>query len=105
MKEPKIRVIICRTHRVPYVEWIHNTVRNFQRIVGGYVEMIPKFKDYIILCNEEGRIRKLPRNPAVADDIRGDCIIVASDGVEFVSLEESHAYKLLEGLKKNYGEN
>lgn len=64
--------------------------------------MIPKFQDYNILCNEEGRILNLPRNPSIAEDIRGDCIIVASDGVEFVSLEGHRAYTILEGLRRNY---
>lgn len=67
----KIKVIIKRPGEKPYSTWISNTLENLQKTVEGYIETVtfgtgalvdPCFEEFVVICNEEGRIRGLPNN-------------------------------------------
>ncbi len=88
---PKIRAIVKRPDE-PYghVTNISNTLKNFQRIVDGPIETIGLVKDAVIICNEEGKLRRLQRNFVMAythapafDVICGEVAIVGVDGDDF----------------------
>lgn len=83
----KIKVIIKRPEEsVGHVEYIENTLKELQRCVGGYIETVTT-PAFTIICNEEGKIRRLPANFVIyrgyGDVIRGPVIICGVDGDSF----------------------
>ena len=99
----KIRAIVKRAdEQYGHVTWISNTLENLQRTVGGYVEAItccgPRMdsKPYVVLCDEEGRLKGKPHNCSVyrsprkpngfAEDVIdfvGDIAVVGIEGEDF----------------------
>ena len=87
MSEGKVRVIIKRPdEEFGHVTNISSSLKNLQNIVGGYVEAhtlgIYDWGTIFILCNEEGRLRRLPYNcylPAYGIDFVGEIIVGAGD--------------------------
>lgn len=100
MSEGKIRAIIKRPdERFGHVTNISCTLENLQRTVGGYIETVtfpgadPE-DTFVIICNEEGLIRKLPFNSVIFNSdyrwmiwdpipLRGDIIVLGVDEDEF----------------------
>ena len=56
-----MRVIIKHPEHDPYVADIPNTLDALQGQVGGYIEVV-SMKNYVVICNEEGILLKLPYN-------------------------------------------
>ncbi|MBR0178885.1 MAG: DUF3846 domain-containing protein [Firmicutes bacterium] len=80
----KIRVIIKQPGRKPYVTNISDRLGNLQEHVGGYIETVTLFKDLVIICNEEGRLRDLPYNCRILGiDFVGTIIFAGIKGEEF----------------------
>lgn len=69
----KIRVLIKRPGGMPYTAWMSDTLENFQRTVGGYIETVTLGHGLVVICDEEGRMKGYPYN----------CTI---DGIEFVGV-------------------
>lgn len=87
----KIRLMIKEPYKVPYEAEIENTLEEFQRIVGGYIETFPcpGVPEAMIICNEEGKILGLDPNLfAMSDVIAGTVIVVGNVGDKFVSLTD-----------------
>lgn len=57
-----IKVWVKRPGEKPEKIQIKNTLEGLQKIVGGYIETVTMASDFVVICNEEGRIRKLPYN-------------------------------------------
>lgn len=75
-----IRVIAKRVGEDYFATTVENSLEEFQRFVGGYIEAVP-FSEYrgdvMVICNEEGLIRHLPFNCRVNDQpFFGDIFIV-----------------------------
>lgn len=90
----KIKAIVKRVDE-PYghMTWISNTLENLQRTVGGYIETISLPGGAVIICDEEGRLKKKPRNcyifpyrTAARLELVGDIIVVGSEGDEFADV-------------------
>lgn len=69
------------------------SLEEMQRIVGGYIEIIPSNDGRLIVLNEEGKLHNLPGNPAatvffargvIADDdyIVGDVLVTPNEFVD-----------------------
>ena len=99
----KIRVVMCPADRPPYITNITNSLSAMQSAVGGYIETVTVDK-YVLVCNEEGRIRGLPKNPS-APHYYGDLFIVSHEGDEFTGLEPEDARDMLHLFKETYGES
>lgn len=87
---PKIKAFIKRPdEEFGHSTAVSNTLENFQRNVGGYIEAVTLGKvlgkgDLVIICNEEGRLRGLPYNCCICGiDFVGDIVAVGADGDEF----------------------
>lgn len=90
----KIKVMIKEPYKAPYEAEIENTLEEFQRIVGGYIETVPLFEHsrYTLICNEEGKIKGLKPNVFWGEDVKcGTVIAVGSSGSSesFCDLPES----------------
>lgn len=55
----KISVIIKEPDKKPRHVYISNTLENLQKTVGGYIEVITLCSDLVVICNEEGKIKKI----------------------------------------------
>ena len=98
----KILVVIKEPGQPPRVEPVfENTLENFQKTVGGYIETVTLASDLIIVCDEEGRLKDKPHNCRVLNvDFVGTILAVGSDGEDFASLKASNVpfvMKLLGG--------
>lgn len=79
----KINAITKRAGCPPRSVSVANTLENFQKHVGGYIETVTYKiygKTFVIICNEEGIWLDLPDN-CIIDGIkfRGDIVIVGAD--------------------------
>ena len=85
----KIRAIVKRPdEKYGHVTNISNTLKNFQRIVEGTIEVIYATEDTAIICNDEGKLRGLEENffihnDLITDLIVGEVAIVGVDGEDF----------------------
>lgn len=115
----KIKVYIKYPHRAPYAAWIANKLESLQRIVGGYIETVTcrwpdgqggEFADlaegqrpaqtsreFVIICNEEGRLHGLPVNCKVCGiEFVGPIVFAGIEGEEFASVPvDINAFRIL----------
>ena len=79
----KIRVVIKKPREAAREIEIDNTKERLQELLGGYIESVWFAKNVWMLVNEEGKIRDLPYNFYVWDDvIVGPAIFAGQDGDE-----------------------
>lgn len=99
-------VIVVEQDKAAKEKVIRNELKEMQDIVDGYIEVTYPWNDNVALvCNEEGKSKKLPRNRAIfseenriIDIINGTFFIVGLDeNGEFTSLTRGQAlsYKAL----------
>lgn len=94
--EKRIKILIVKPQKKPYIEVIDNTLEAFQSAVGGYIEVVPIDENILLVCNEEGRIEGLPFNREVGGcKIVGTFIITSSNAEgDFISLSEEQISKV-----------
>lgn len=107
MSERQILVVIKRPGEDPVVEPLFdNTLEAFQREVGGLIETVTFATNMCLICNEEGRIHKLPYNGNILGiDFYGTVIAVGVKGNEFASVNASFATLLLKELGEKSDES
>lgn len=99
---------ICTDNTIKAVE-IDGSLKSFQELVGGYIEVIPfvkpirfgvqKGEKVCMIANEEGIIMDLPRNRIASHmtygaDIYGDVVLCGTACEEFVELKCTPAVQL-----------
>lgn len=95
----KIRIVIVEPYKEARIAEVPATLEEYQKIVGGYIECIHPFEDAVTLvCNEEGKIKRMPLNRVLdmggyADAICGTFFIVGVGVEDFVSLTHAQAEK------------
>lgn len=69
----------------PVLTAIENTLTAFQEAVGGHIESVTMAEDFVVICNEEGRIRNLPYNCTLlrAVDFYGTILVVGMQGEDY----------------------
>lgn len=105
MKEKHILAVIKEPGQPPRVEpMLQNTLEAFQKAVGGYIEAVALASNLVLICNEEGRLQKLPFNvTACGYSFVGTILAVGAKGVEFASLRASQVPLVLHLLSGNPG--
>lgn len=79
-----IKVIAKKPGQPPQIGVIPNTLEAFQAAVDGYIETFPLFKDCLIICNEEGKLRKMRFNfEMCGETFVGPVIFVGVKGENF----------------------
>lgn len=92
-----MRVVIVEPNKVPYIKEVKNILEDFQSIVGGYIETISLPNGLIVVCNEEGKVKGLPANRKIGNDIIvGTFIITTSYQDDFRTLSEEQVKEALE---------
>ena len=110
LPEENIRVLVVEPEKDPEVRIIENSLEGIQQIVQGYIECVTlrdkAGEDLVLICNEEGKIRNLPMNAAVAeidDVIFGTFLIAGTDRDEFASLTDEQIFEMNERFMLNNG--
>lgn len=58
----KIAVYVKEPGKSPEIRCVPNTLKAFQKIVGGYIETVTVSSKSVVICNEEGRLLGLSPN-------------------------------------------
>ena len=103
----KMSVVIVEPFKKPYAAEIGTEVEDMQRVVDGYNQAIYPFDDEAaIVCNEEGKLRRLPLNRVLRNEDGGICEVIAGtfmivgEGEEnFTSLSEEQIQTYIERFK------
>lgn len=96
----KIRILVVEPFKEPYQIKIEHTLKNLQKIVDGYIEILQLEHNVDIICNDEGKINKLPLNRFVDYDIiAGTFIIAGYKDSETISLSKKQIKKYKEVFK------
>lgn len=89
----KIKVLIKEPWKNPRSVNISNSLENLQKTVGGYIETVSLCKDLVVICNEEGRLKRLPWCCRISGvDFVGTIILCGIDGEEFGDIPISYTY-------------
>lgn len=110
-----IKTLVKEPGRPPVIREVENELEPFQKIVGGYIEVLRMSLSggtLLLVCNEEGKLKGLAPNVLFGGDIiAGTVAVVRRDGEEFASLTEmdvaavtaylSHGQRMLERLLRD----
>ena len=98
----KIRILVVEPFKEPYQIRIEHTLKNLQRIVGGYIEILQLDYNTDLVCNDEGKINRLPLNRFIDYDIiAGTFIIAGHKDSETISLSRKQIKKYKEIFRLN----
>lgn len=100
----KIKGLLVEPYKLPKEIEIDNTLEAKQELVGGLIEEVHIHGDdeVALICNEEGKIYKLPYNRDIGYDIiAGPFLIVGIDRENYKSLNEKQILK----YKMRFDEN
>lgn len=91
-REAQILICIKNPGEDPKIEPLfENTLEAFQKAVGGYIEAVTLFRDLVLICNEEGRLKGLPYNTTICGcPFYGPVLAVGVYGPDFVSVKGSN---------------
>jgi hypothetical protein len=97
-----IDVVIIEPLREPYHTTIENTLTALQQKVGGYIEIVSPLdgdNNACVICNEEGKLKGLPLNRQIGNDIIAGTFIVAGLKEDIASLTEKQIEQYKERFK------
>ena len=102
-RKKMIWAIIIEPDKAPRMETIYNELHALQRLVDGYIEVCPIVEDMVMIVNDEGKLRGLPKNvwmEVIGDYIVGTAVFVGVDGDEFddVPVTLSDLYSVMPDL-------
>lgn len=88
-----MRAVYKQPCHVPEVIDVPNELRPLQKLVGGYIEVVRLTDGFILICNEEGKLKGLEPNIFLisgtnVDEVVGPILIVKDAGEEFGELTE-----------------
>lgn len=86
-----MKVIYCKVGEAEEVIDIEGKLEDFQKLVGGYIEVIPynRTSTLVYILNEEGKLRGLKANKVIfggRDVIVGNFVVAKIDGEDIVGL-------------------
>jgi hypothetical protein len=96
-----MNVLVVEPMKKPYMKDIDSGLRSLQHEVGGYIQAIYPYEDFVgLICNEEGKLEGLPLNRAIygetgemVDIIAGTFLIVGLSEDNFAGLSDDLADK------------
>lgn len=93
-----MNIIACRVGQKAFFDDIYNHLHTLQSFVGGKIETVSSPTGFVIVCNSEGVLKNLPKNPVVdsmtsalwrwPETIRGDYLICGVNGDSFTDIPE-----------------
>lgn len=95
----KRKVWAVRVGKKPEIEKIEMSLEGMQEFVGGYIEMVPMGGNVMMVCNEEGKLLRLPENVSLGGDvIHGDIFFMKSKGDKAEDITEKDIKKIKEKM-------
>lgn len=94
-----MRAVYKQPGHVPEIFDLDNELVPIQGFIGGYIETVPLDGDFLLICNEEGKLLGLEPNiflisGTCVDEIVGPILVVKNNGEEFGELTEEEADKV-----------
>lgn len=91
-----MRAVYKQPCHVPEIIDVANELAPLQELVGGYIEVVRLTDGFILICNEEGKLKGLEPNiflisGTYVDEIVGPIVIVNDADEEFGELTEAEA--------------
>ena len=97
-----MRVVIKKPGEPAEARNVPNTLIEWQRLVGGYIEVITLTPHLIMIVNEEGKILSLPDNFTWHGDIiKGNAVFVGVKDNEFFDIDRGLEEDLIGYWKEN----
>lgn len=91
-----MKVVVKKAGQMPEVKEIKGTLESMQKIVGGYIECVGVFDNILCVCNEEGKLLRLPPNFILNGDIIvGDVFFCAGGEEDFESLDDEQIQTIM----------
>ena len=79
-----MKVIVKEPGRAAYEAEVENNLEDLQEAVGGYIQAVPLMTDFVIICDEEGRLKgKLYNCEICGVSFVGTILICGQDNDEF----------------------
>ena len=108
--EDKLTVVKVDPQKMPEVVTIGSGIEELQRAVGGNIEVVYPFEDYVgLLMNEEGKLRGMELNRALKDEygqiydiIAGTFYVVGLGDDDFCSLTDQQIETYLSKYEQPY---
>lgn len=99
-----IKVLVLQSGSTkPVTKEINNNLKDFQEIVGGYIEVIRLGDNLVIVLNEEGKILHLPPTMKFRNDILvGNIIFARTKQSEFISLSDQDIERIQYSLFSDF---
>jgi hypothetical protein len=102
MKEATIRVAVFRPGADVTYETLPNELEDMQKLVDGYIETLALSNTLTAICNEDGKIRRLPSNRLVGgpggtrtfDILVGTFFVARMHEEDFASIYERDEHRL-----------
>lgn len=99
-----MKVLVIESGKQPVVKEIGNTLKDMQRMVGGYIQAYYPWMDEVaIICNDEGKIMGLPLNRSIFGE-HGELVDIIA-GTFFICgapMDSGKFTDLLEDLIEHY---
>ena len=91
-----MKVVVKKAGQMPEVKEIKGTLESMQKIVGGYIECVGVFDNILCVCNEEGKLLRLPPNFILNGNIIvGDVFFCAGGEEDFESLDDEQIQTIM----------
>ena len=106
MEQEKLKVILCEAGKEARVIEIEDTLEAMQSTVGGMIEEFMPFEDDVaIVCNDEGKMLRMPLNRAVRNEDNSILDVIAGDFfICYAPMWSEKFLSLPEDLEKKYKE-
>ena len=92
-----MRIVYKKPGQVAEARNVPNTLDEWQRLVGGYIETVALDKNTLLICNEEGKLLKLQPNILFNNDIIvGPVIFVGVKDDDFIDIDRDMETRIIE---------
>lgn len=100
--ENKIKILKVEPGKAPEVTEIDNDLSVMQKMVDGYIQIVPLDDGACLVCNEEGKLIGLEPNRIVGCDVIVGTFFIAGDdgGEDLCSLSEKQVNQYSEQFAK-----
>ncbi len=97
-----MNVLVVEPMKKPYLKDIDSGLHSLQQEVGGYIEAIYPYEDLVgLVCNEEGKMERLPLNRAIYSK-SGEMFDIIAGTFLIVGLSEDNFSELSDKLAEKY---
>ena len=99
-----MNVLMVEPGKAPYETQIGDDLRSMQAAVDGYIQAVYPYKEPVaLICNEDGKLNRLPLNRALRD-ADGDIYDIVAGNFFIVGLGESDFTDLPHELAERFAE-